>query len=106
MSAITIECPECNFETEIDEDDLGATIRCSKCKESFIAEAESEGDYGLVEDPKYRPEPEFEPMESDPAPSKGQAKRPSKEPANDASEPLSDEKKSDLLSSMEKWAEE
>ena len=106
MSLITIECPECSFESEIDDSDLGATIRCSKCKETFIAAAESEGDYGLVEDPKYFLEPEFEPMEPDPASLKSQAKRVSKEPRNDTSEALSAEEKNDLLSSMEKWAEE
>jgi predicted Zn finger-like uncharacterized protein len=106
MSLITIECPECSFETEIDDSDLGATIRCSKCKETFIADAESEGDYGLVEDPKHRAETEFEEMDSDPIPMKSQTRRPVKEPKIDKSEPLSDEKKDDLLSSMERWAEE
>lgn len=48
MASLDIKCPECGVIQMIDEAQLGETLTCPKCKESFTAEA---GDtYGFVGD--------------------------------------------------------
>lgn len=104
MSSLTIECPECAGKVELEEATLGQPVKCPKCKESFIAE--KPGLYDFVED--TRPEPSSPPPTPAPVPRKGKASRaqPAKLDRDTEPEALSDEMRSDLLSSMEKWAEE
>ena len=104
MSLMTIECPECAGDVEVEEATLGQRVKCPKCKESFIAE--KGGLYDFVEDSK--PEASSPPSTQAPDPPKGKTSRaqPVRLASDEESEALSDEKKSDLLSSMEKWAEE
>lgn len=108
MSSLTIECPECAGDVEVEEAMLGQRLKCPKCKESFIADiAEKGGLYDFVEDAK--PKASSPPSTPAPAPRKGNPSRaqPARLAGDEASsDALSDEKKSDLLSSMEKWAEE
>jgi predicted Zn finger-like uncharacterized protein len=48
MSQIEIKCAECRARLRINEKLLGTSIKCPKCKETFIAEA---GDtYALADD--------------------------------------------------------
>ncbi len=108
MSPMTIECPECAGDVEVDEAMLGRRVKCPKCKESFTAE--KPGLYDFVEDanPKASsPPPPPRPSPSQ-APREGRANhnRPVKSDGDTEPEALSDEMRSDLLSSMEKWAEE
>ena len=39
MSIVTVECPECGCEAELDEDLLGSRIVCSDCAQPFVADA-------------------------------------------------------------------
>ena len=107
MSLLTIECPECAGDVAVEEAMLGQRVKCPKCKESFTAE--KPWLYDFVEDSKPESSP-LPPPRTSPAqaPPKGKTNRAqSTRPASDEeSEALSDEMKSDLLSSMEKWAEE
>ena len=108
MSLMTIGCPECAGEVEVEEAMLGQRVKCPKCKESFTAE--KAGLYDFVEDAKPKassPSPPPRPSPAE-APRKGRVNRnqPVKPDRDTEPEALSDEMKSDLLSSMEKWAEE
>ena len=102
MSLLTIECPECAGQVEVDEATLGQRVKCPKCKESFVADRP--GLYDFVDDPaEQSPLPVKSPP---PRPAQSRRGQPIKPAPDDESEALSDEMKSDLLSSMEKWAEE
>ena len=107
MSSVFVECPECNWEGQVPEEHLGKRVKCPKCQESFLAEVG--GTYDLVEAPEPQPEPE--PMFEPPAPGpKGKPSPPTTptkgQKAKAAPGAISDEEKSDLLSNLEKWAEE
>ena len=45
MSAIDVECGECGWSMSLEEDQLGESVKCPKCKMSFVAERA--GAYGL-----------------------------------------------------------
>jgi hypothetical protein len=102
MSTASIECPECGWKLEVEEAALGQPMKCPKCKESFVAE--KPGLYDFVDSPE--PASTFEPPVA-PAPRSSPGnRRASGPPKKEEEVPLSDEEKSDLLSSMEKWAAE
>ena len=109
MSTLSIDCPECAWTMEIDKTDLGATIKCPKCKESFIAE--EPGLYDFVETPKPKAE-SWSPPPAPSSPSSSSKKTKSSRPtpvetaSKDEDDSMSDEQLSDLMSNMEKWAEE
>lgn len=107
MSIVSIECPECAWSMEIDKTDIGATIKCPKCKESFIAEEGDGGLYDMVQDAK----PKVESWTPPPAPKSSSSKnKKSKQsvelPVEEEDNSMSDDQLNDLMSNMEKWAEE
>jgi hypothetical protein len=99
MSLETISCPSCAWESEIEKALLGRTLKCPKCKESFVAEAG--GNYDLVEPPAPPRVKEVPVME---APTGKPSKKAKPAPAK--AKPEERKVDPDLLSSFEKWAEE
>jgi hypothetical protein len=50
MARVTVECPNCAWEGEVDESLVGRKLKCTKCGTSFIAEAGTE--YGVEGQPR------------------------------------------------------
>lgn len=78
MALVDIKCAECAAKLKISEHLVGTTIKCPKCRESFVAEV---GDsYGLTPEPA-KPQP-------------SRAERPMKEgkPAKRAAKPAKPQK--------------
>jgi hypothetical protein len=81
MSLVTVECPYCAWEGQVDESLVGRKLTCKKCGTSFVAEAGTE--YGVAGQP--------------PTPASGAL--PSQQKAKD-------EKAEDKKSWLEAWPEE
>lgn len=118
MARIDVECPECAEAMDLDEGQVGQSVKCPKCKFVFEAQpsqgaygiggdyglagdnpgtlpgaqAPPSGGYGLLEDQTPRPRP----TRSGPAP----ARKPQPKPARETEEDRR------LRERMEKWADE
>lgn len=99
MPTIDIECSECGHTIQIEDSQLGTTMKCPKCKFDFVAE--SGFDYELADEPAPRSSGSSAPSHGD----EGGAGEPraSKKPPRDQVETDAQRK---LRERMEKWAEE
>ncbi len=92
MGQTVVECPECAEPMDLDESQLGQTVKCPKCKSRFEATV-SEGAYEIVPDPTPRPRP-----------SRPASSSPSKKPRPDSSQETEEQRQ--LRERMEKWADD
>jgi len=99
-----IDCPACGWEGSIDASLVGRRMKCPKCKESFTAEVG--GSYELEEVAPPPPSRVVAAPPADPGPAKKGAKARPKPKATATPPAASAAVPDDLMSSLEKWAEE
>jgi predicted Zn finger-like uncharacterized protein len=89
MPTVDVECPECASTIQVEEEQLGKTMKCPKCKSVFEAE-KAEGAYELA-DPPPRPK---------------SRQRSSDGPSPEADDEGDEESIDELRKRMERWADE
>ncbi len=120
MTPVEIKCSECGFALQIDEQLLGTTMKCPKCKETFFAETGDSYDLVDMESPPSMivRHTSDDDSDADDTPRRGAARSPSDSSSSSHSRPAPKSKPAppskpkkeskaerEQRERMEKWAE-